>query len=62
MGVFPISGKELRKINFLFYGWNESLILSCLQGYMGKAWVDNLINPKSAQIVLGDFCFFFWGS
>ncbi|MDD4082393.1 MAG: GNAT family N-acetyltransferase [Sphaerochaetaceae bacterium] len=58
MGISLISGKELRKIDSLFYGWNETLILSCLQGYMGKAWVDNSFKPKSAQIVLGDFCFF----
>ena len=58
MSISLISGKELRKIEYLFDGWNETLILSCLQGYMGNAWVDNTIAPKSAQIVLGDFCFF----
>ncbi len=42
----------------LFHGWNETMILSCIQGYMGQAWADRLENPQSAQIVVGDFCFF----
>lgn len=42
----------------LYEGWQETLIWSCIQGYMGKAYVDNLSSPKSAQIVIGDFCFF----
>ena len=36
---------------------DETLILSCLQGYMGKAWVDALPEPKSAIVVTGDLCF-----
>lgn len=42
----------------LFGGWNETLLLSCLQGYMGEAWADEAEKPASAQIVVGDFCFF----
>jgi GNAT superfamily N-acetyltransferase len=42
----------------LFEGWEETLIWSCLQGYMGNAWADNSENPQSAQIITGDFCFF----
>lgn len=49
--------EEINKIYNLFEAWNETMIWSCLQGYMGNAWVDNIENPKSAQIIVGDFCF-----
>lgn len=50
--------EEMNKIFDIFKGNNETLIWSCLQGYMGSAWVDNTCNPKSVQIIVGDFCFF----
>lgn len=46
------------KAGSLFYGWDEALIWSCLQGHMGKMYVDNRENPASAMIDIGDFCFF----
>ncbi|SHO44419.1 GNAT family N-acetyltransferase [Anaerocolumna xylanovorans] len=46
------------QIEHLFDGWSETLIWSCLQGYMGHAYADNSENPVSAQIIIGDFCFF----
>lgn len=42
----------------LFEGWQETLIWSCLQDCMGRAYADDEENPQSAQIVVGDFCFF----
>lgn len=42
----------------LFAGWEETLIWSYLQGCMGTAFADNLEEPASAQLVIGDFCFF----
>ncbi len=41
----------------LFENWEEAMIWSCLQGYMGKLIVDNTDDPKSAMIELGDICF-----
>lgn len=41
----------------LFNDWDEALIWSCLQGYMGTMIVDNEANPKSAIIINGDFSF-----
>lgn len=46
------------KIAKLFDGLNEPLIWSCLQGHMGHMVGDDNINPKSALIDVGDFCFF----
>ncbi len=42
----------------LFSDTEETMILSCIQGHMGKAFADNAGNPHCAQIMVGDFCFF----
>lgn len=42
----------------LFHGWQESLITSCLQDCMGKAYCDDVHHPQSAMIVVDVFCFF----
>ena len=36
------------KIKALFTGWEETMIFSCLQKIMGKIYVTDLENPKSA--------------
>lgn len=41
----------------LFEKLDDSLILSCIQNYFGKAWVDSIENPQSGKIVVSDFCF-----
>ncbi|WRS28084.1 GNAT family N-acetyltransferase [Oscillospiraceae bacterium MB08-C2-2] len=56
--MYHLKTEEMHKIAPLFEGWNETMIWSCLQGYMGNAWVDSLVSPQSAQIITGDFCFF----
>lgn len=49
--------KQTKKAEALFDGWQESLIWSCLQGVMGKLYVDSLEHPRSVMALLGDFCF-----
>ena len=49
---------DLTKIAPLFEDWQETMILSCLDGSMGCALCDDENNPASAQIALGDLCFF----
>lgn len=56
--MYCLKKDDMYRIKHFFDGWNETLIWSCLQGYMGNAWTDNIENPKSAQIITGDFCFF----
>lgn len=56
--MYHLKKEDMRKIAPLFDGWNETLVWSCLQGCMGDAFADNIINPKSAQIITADFCFF----
>ncbi len=49
---------DVQKIAPFFSGWEETLILTCLQGCMGYAIADDNENPTAAQIIAGDFCFF----
>lgn len=49
---------DLKKIAPLFEGWEETMIWSCLDGSMGYALCDDENQPASAQIALGDLCFF----
>ncbi len=49
---------DRKQAAFLFAGWQESIIWSCLQGVMGYIYADDVHNPVSAMAILGDFCFF----
>lgn len=42
----------------MFENMDSTIVLSCLQGHMGTAWVDNLENPKVAQVTVGIFVFY----
>lgn len=42
----------------VFAGWEETMILSCLQGVMGHIYATEKENPCSAAAMLGDFCFY----
>ena len=42
----------------LFDGWEETLIYSCLQQVMGKIYVTDAENPKSACAYVGCFAFY----
>lgn len=45
------------KISKLFTGWDDTILLTCLAGYMGKVDVNNKKEPTAAIAQLGDFCF-----
>ena len=47
-----------KRIAPLFAGWEETLIWSVLEGHMGFAIADDEQNPTSAQVAVGDICFF----
>lgn len=47
-----------KKLFPMFENMSDTVILSCLQGHMGKAWVDDLENPTVAQILVGIFAFY----
>lgn len=56
--MHKLNQSEMYKIAPLFDNWNETMIWSCLQGYMGRAWADEALQPNAAQIITGDLCFF----
>lgn len=50
--------KDTSKVQSLFKGWQETLIYSCLQNVMGKVFVTDPDNPKSAMAFVGCFGFY----
>ena len=48
--------KELKYMKKFFINIKETMIDSCIDGYMGNAWTDN--NFECGQIIVGDCCFF----
>lgn len=55
MCVFEV--QERARLEPLFQNWPETMIWSYLQGCMGRAFTDDPLHPRSAQILIGDFCF-----
>lgn len=49
--------KDMSKVKDLFEGGQETLIYSCLQNVMGKIYVTDLENPRSAFAFVGCFGF-----
>ena len=49
--------EDTTKAEALFAGWDETLIWSCLQKVMGKVFVADTENPKSAMAFVGCFAF-----
>lgn len=55
--MIEVDIKNREKLQFLFKNMHDSIILTCLQGHMGRAWTDDLENPSTALLQVGDFCF-----
>lgn len=49
--------EDTSKAQNLFDGWEETLIYSCLQKVMGKIYVKETENPRSAMAFVGCFAF-----
>lgn len=49
---------ETNSVQNLFKGWTETMIYSCVQRIMGKLYVVERDNPKSAMAIIGDFIFY----
>lgn len=49
--------EDTSKVEELFAGWEITLIYSCLQKVMGKVFVTDTENPKSAMAFVGVFAF-----
>lgn len=55
--MLEVKKKDRFRISHLFQSMHDTVILSCLQGHMGRAWTDDLYHPALAIIQGGDFCF-----
>lgn len=49
---------DTAKVESIFAGWEETLIYSCVQNVMGKIYVTDIDNPKSACAFVGCFTFY----
>ncbi|MBE1556226.1 GNAT family N-acetyltransferase [Sporosarcina limicola] len=56
--IYELSNDLRKKLIPMFDDMDSTIILSCLQGHMGSAWVDDLENPTVAQVTVGIFVFF----
>ncbi len=56
--IYKANETTMEKLFPMFSSMKATMILSCLQGHMGSAWVDNIENPIVAQIVIGIFVFY----
>lgn len=52
---------EVKRVEHLFAGWDETMIWSCLQGTMGSVYIKDSEHPFSAAAQLNDFCFLVGG-
>ena len=58
MSIFNMPLNKRNNLKNLIKNWDETMIWSCMQGYMGEVYTDNIENPKSVQFLIADFCFF----
>ena len=56
--MIGVEKNERDSIAALFQGIDDSMVIACLQGYMGEAYADRLPNPRLAVIISGEYCFF----
>lgn len=56
--IYEANSDVKKRLIPIFKGMGDTMILSCLQGYMGKAYADNKKNPTAAEIIVGELVFF----
>lgn len=56
--IYEVDINSREKLYPIFENMKDTMILSCLEGHMGTAWVDDLENPTVAQILVGIFVFY----
>lgn len=56
--MIKVEKTDLHLIAELFEGIQDSMVIACLQGYMGDAYVDRLPDPTTGLIISGEYSFF----
>jgi hypothetical protein len=49
--------EEMHCLQTLCEGKMDVALWSCVEGNMGRAWVDSILNPTVAIVIVADFCF-----
>ena len=57
--MIEVEKTQLSQVALLFNEVEDFMVKSCLQGYMGRAFVQSMNHPKAVMIVSGEYCF--WG-
>jgi GNAT superfamily N-acetyltransferase len=55
--MIKVKKQDLSKIAHMYTHIFDTVILTCLQGYMGEAYVDDIENPKGVILHCGSFVF-----
>lgn len=55
--IYEANSDVKKKLIPIFKGIDDTMILSCIQGHMGKAYVDNIEKPTVAEVIVGVFVF-----
>lgn len=55
--MYQLKKGETEKIIPFMKKISDSLIISCIQGYVGRAWINDREHPTAARVISGDFCF-----
>ncbi len=56
--MIKVQKESLNELKRLFEGIQDSMVIACIQGYMGTAYVDKLPNPSVGLIISGEYSFF----
>jgi len=48
--IYEVNVNSKEKLYPLFKNMKDTMILSCLEGHMGTAWVDNIDNSTTISI------------
>lgn len=56
--MIQVEKTQLMQIASIFDDIEDSMVKACLQGYMGRAFVQTMNQPKAALIVSGEYSFF----
>jgi GNAT superfamily N-acetyltransferase len=55
--MFELSKNEMHYLRQLCDGKTDVELMSCVEGNMGRAWVDTLDIPSTGIVIAADFCF-----
>ncbi len=56
--IYEVDSNLRKNLFSVFKNIDCTIIPSCLQGHMGKAWVDDIEKPTVVQVIVGVFAFY----